>query len=294
MITNNKFSNVFYLFEDSSNQVPEGSFLCTPPMRGRTYYPEGFAINSSSAHKMVMELQSVYYNSGYGPGHRVSLLLENRPEFHLHWLALNGLGISVVPINPDYREDEIIYLLDHSESLLIISISERISDLQLGSEKCKLSVQLVDVNELEEQLRDATEARSSEKSGIDSEAALLYTSGTTGRPKGCILTNRYFFNAGKWYLEAGGYMTMAYGQERLLNPLPLYHANAMAIGSMAMISSAGCIVMVDRFHPKRWWGDVVASKATIIHYLGIMPPLLLNQQPGLNDNSHNIKLFGNN
>jgi len=291
MVENNKFSSVFDLFEDSSNKVPEGSFLCTPPMRGRAYYPKGFEITYSVAHKIVMELRSAYYNSGYGPGHRVALLLENRPEFHLHWLALNGLGISVVPINPDYREDEIIYLLDHSESLLVISISERISDLRLAVEKCKLSVQLVEVSELEDQLRDTTVAKSSENPGIDSEAALLYTSGTTGRPKGCILTNRYFLNAGKWYLEAGGYMTMTYGQERLLNPLPLYHANAMAIGSMAMISSGGCIVMVDRFHPKSWWGDVVASKATIIHYLGIMPPLLLNQQPGPNDNLHNIK-FG--
>ena len=140
MVTNNKFSNVFCLFEDSSNQVPEGSFLCAPPMRGRTYYPEGYEISYSAAHKIVMELQSAYYNSGYGPGHRVALLLENRPEFHLHWLALNALGISVVPINPDYREDEIVYLLDHSESLLVISISERISALRLAVEKCKISV----------------------------------------------------------------------------------------------------------------------------------------------------------
>ena len=291
MVKSNIFSNVFSLFEDSSSRVPEGSFLCTPPMKGRAYYPDGFEINYSAAQKIVMKLQSEYQKSDYGPGHRVALLLENRPEFHLHWLALNGLGISVVPINPDYREDEIIYLLDHSESVLVVSIPERIAVLRVVIEKCKKEIQLVEVNELGNQLRAAPVARSSEKPDIDSEAALLYTSGTTGRPKGCILTNRYFLNAGQWYLEAEGYMTLAYGQERLLNPLPLYHANAMAIGSMAMISSAGCIVMIDRFHPKSWWGDVVASKATIIHYLGIMPPLLLNQQTGPYDNSHNIK-FG--
>ena len=43
------------------------------------------------------------------------LLLLNRPEFLLHWLALNGLGVSIVPINPDWRAHELEYLVDHSE-----------------------------------------------------------------------------------------------------------------------------------------------------------------------------------
>ena len=86
-------------------------------------------------------------------------------------------------------------------------------------------------------------------------------------------------------------MDIEYGHERLLNPLPLFHANAMAISSMAMFSSAGCIIMIDRFHPKTWWYDVSVSRATIVHYLGIMPPVLLNQKPGRYDALHNVK-FG--
>ena len=57
-------------------------------------------------------------------GHRVALLLENRPEFFLHYLALNALGTSVVPINPDYRHDEMLYQMDHSEADLVVSIAE--------------------------------------------------------------------------------------------------------------------------------------------------------------------------
>ena len=52
--------------------------------------------------------------AGYGHGHRVGLLLENRPAFLFHWLALNALGVSVVPINAEMRSAELEYLVGHS------------------------------------------------------------------------------------------------------------------------------------------------------------------------------------
>ncbi len=285
------FPNVFSLFEDSTLKSPLSACLCAPPMKGRAYYPDGFEINYKTAYSTVKDLQATYTNYGYGNNHRVAVLLENRPEFHLHWLALNGLGASIVPINPDYREDEIIYLLNHSESSLLITIPERFSDLGVITKRCEFEFPVIDVTNFHETLQPPRTKATKMQEELDSEAALLYTSGTTGKPKGCILTNRYFLNSAKWYLEAGGYMALEYGQERLLNPLPMYHANAMAIGSMGMLASAGCIAMLDRFHPKTWWEDVINSQATIIHYLGIMPPLLLNQKQTHFENSHSVK-FG--
>ena len=60
---------------------------------------------------------------------------------------------------------------------------------------------------------------------------------------------------------------------------------------MAMLSAAGCIVMADRFHPRSWWADVAATRATIIHYLGIMPPLLLSLPQAPEDRAHSVR-FG--
>ena len=283
---------VFDLFENAARRVPEGGCLCAPPMAGRPYHPDGVEIGYNAARERVAALRVLYREAGYGRGRRVALLLENRPEFHLHWWALNALGCGIVPINPAYRRDEMVYLLDHSEAALVVSVPERLADVEAAVRLCAASAPIVDAADLPARLPAPRGGASGGGApGSEVEAALLYTSGTTGRPKGCVLTNRYFLNAARWYREAGGLMALEEGSERLLNPLPLHHANALAIGSMAMLSAAGCIVMADRFHPRSWWADVAATRATIIHYLGIMPPLLLSLPPGPEDRAHAVR-FG--
>ncbi len=108
-------------------------------------------------------------------------------------------------------------------------------------------------------------------------AGLFYTSGTTGRPKGCILSNRYWLESGRRYRELGGLCTVRDGQERFYNPLPLYHMNHGVMTAVCAILSANCLILTDRFSPRRWWDEVARSRATIVHYLGVVPPLLLNQ-----------------
>ncbi|MGH7333910.1 MAG: AMP-binding protein [Candidatus Rokuibacteriota bacterium] len=127
--------------------------------------------------------------------------------------------------------------------------------------------------------------------GLDTECSLLYTSGTTGRPKGCVLTNYYYLNSGAWYRDLGGLVRFTYGAERVLNPLPLYHVNSQGITATMCILTANCLVMPERFSPGRWWQDVAAARATVVHYLGVMPPLLLKQPPRPEEHEHRLK-FG--
>jgi acyl-CoA synthetase (AMP-forming)/AMP-acid ligase II len=127
--------------------------------------------------------------------------------------------------------------------------------------------------------------------GIQSECALLYTSGTTGTPKGCVLANSYYLRAGVWYLQVGDLCTLKPGQERLLSPLPMTHMNAMAFSTMAMLLCGGCVVALDRFHPATWWHSVRESRATIVHYLGVMPAMLLGASRSPTDRDHQVR-FG--
>jgi acyl-CoA synthetase (AMP-forming)/AMP-acid ligase II len=106
-----------------------------------------------------------------------------------------------------------------------------------------------------------------------------------------VLTNEYFLAAGNWYAGIGGLCTLEEGAERLLTPLPMTHMNAMACSTMAMLLTGGCIIPLDRFHPRTWWDSVRRSKATVLHYLGVMPAMLLGSEPSATDKEHKIR-FG--
>jgi crotonobetaine/carnitine-CoA ligase len=241
--------------------------------------------------KVVEELRARYRAAGYGHGHRVALLLENRPEFFFHYLALNGLGAGIVPINPDYRRDEMAYLLDHSEAELAVALPHRVDDVRAAAAQCAKPVPVTDAGAPSERLPRPTAPARDGEPGLETECALLYTSGTTGRPKGCMLSNLYFLTSGRTYCALGGLIEIRPGQERFYNPLPLYHMNHLALTATAAILTANALVLTERFSPTRWWPEVAESGATIIHYLGVVAPMLLNQPAGPADRAHRVR-FG--
>ena len=93
-------------FAATAARRPDAPFLLAPASAGLPYAPDGFRIEYGAFKTEVDRLRAEYATASYGRGARVALLLENRPVFFLHWLALNALGVSIVPINPDVRPDE--------------------------------------------------------------------------------------------------------------------------------------------------------------------------------------------
>jgi acyl-CoA synthetase (AMP-forming)/AMP-acid ligase II len=229
-------------------------------------------------------LADCYAVAGYGVGHRVGLMLDNRPAAFLHWFALNRLGTSVVPLHSDLRPAELAYLMQHSGICLAVAAQEHLPKLRGSSSGCPV------IGDGSAVPRAPATTRGGAPRG-SSECALLYTSGTTGRPKGCVLSNGYFLRCGRWYTEIGGLCALRPGEDRLITPLPMTHMNAMACSTLAMVMTGGCIIPLDRFHPRSWWQTVRDSKATILHSLGVMPSMLLGLDPSPNDREHMVR-FG--
>ena len=232
----------------------------------------------------VVALSARLAAAGYGPGHRVALALDNRPEFFLYFLALARLDVSIVPINAAMSAKELAYLVDHADVALAVTHTGHARHIRAALPGTPLCI----VGEDDAELSQAAGPRAA---GAD-ETALLYTSGTTGSPKGCILTHEYFIEVGRLYTELGGHCSFDGAAGRLATPLPVTHMNALAVSFMAMVMTGGCLIQLDRFHPSTWWHSLRTSRATAFHYLGVMPAMLLNAPACAEDNIAAAVRFG--
>ncbi|HZP86298.1 MAG TPA: AMP-binding protein [Burkholderiales bacterium] len=287
MMDASHLGTLYQSLQRAVGKYPDRSAYAVPPMAGRSYHPDGWEVTWAQTSAAVEAKRKTYRRAGYGLGHRVAMLFDQRPEFFFHYYALNALGVSVVPINPDYRRDEIRYVLEHSEASLCLAIDARADDVRSVCEP--LGVGYVSFDRFPDVLpAPRTEPGLGEPSAT-TEAALLYTSGTTGRPKGCILTNEYFHTFGSCYLSLGGRLAMRNGEERLFNPLPLHHANCLSVSAPAMLISGGCLIFPDRFHASTWWKELVATRATAVQFQGVIPNILLKLPPCPEDRAHQVR-----
>ncbi len=285
-------TTVHEVFKQVAARRGDAAFLHVEAVTAAAYGIEAGPRTWREVAREVERLRKAYALAGYGHGHRVGLLLENRPAFFTHWLALNALGISIVPIHADMRSAEWGYLIAHSG--MSLAVVQPGSEGGLRAAAGEAGAQLETIRpEVSGQIPPArsTTRLAGHPVGRGTECALLYTSGTTGRPKGCRLANGYFLRAGDWYLGLGDLAGVRADVERFITPLPLNHMNALAFSSMAAMLSGGTIVQLDRFHPATWWRSVRESKATVVHYLGVMPAMLLAAPESEPDRQHQVR-FG--
>ncbi len=283
------YGTLYDTFRKTVARWGDNPAYAVPAMAKRHYHPKGKSYTWNEVASGAEEMRRRYAAAGYGPGHRVVILFHQRPEFFFHWYALNALGVSVVPVNPDYKPDEIRYLVEHSEAGLALAIDSRLDDFRAVQHASDHAFSLVSFDDLPDPMPEARTPRARETPGPGTEAALLYTSGTTGRPKGCILTNEYFHSFATFYLSRGGLYAMSEGVERMYNPLPLHHANCLSISTQAMLLTGGCLVFPDRFHASTWWQDLVETEATCCHMQGIIPNVLLKIAEGPYDRAHRVR-----
>lgn len=283
---------VFQAFARTAAQHGARPFLEIVADTAARYDIEPRVLTYAEALGAVQLAADAFRSAGIVGGERVALLLGNTPECFTHWLALNLLGASVVPLNPDWRAAELEYALSHSEARLTVTRSPWRARLCDAAAHVPLSPAVVTAEELPQlKLTPHREPCAQTTADLSTECALLYTSGTTGEPKGCVLPNDYFLSAGRWYAQLGDLASIRAGVERLITPLPMHHMNAMAFSTMVMLLTGGCIVPLDRFHPESFWPAVRASQATILHYLGVMPALLLQFPAAPTDTQHGLR-FG--
>ena len=282
---NSSSQSISTVFEIAANGGPNRDFLHVPADACRAYADGPLTWSFGEARARIDVLASRFQAAGYEPGHRVALALDNRPDFFLYFLALAKAGVSVLPLNASMSVRELTYIMGHGDVALAVTHQGHAAHVRAA-------------------LPGATPlyVQSGEDAALEhpggplvahaEEAALLYTSGTTGTPKGCILTQEYFIEIGRLYTGLGGYCRFDGAGDRLATPLPVTHMNALACSFMAVLMTGGCLIQLDRFHPSTWWHSIRASRATMFHYLGVMPALLLNAPASAEDDVSGTVRFG--
>ena len=269
---------IWRAFLDSADRHGERPFLRAPAGSTAAYADGAIEYSYAGARAAATRLAAGYRNAGIAAGERVAIAFDSRLDVYLHLLALNALGASVVPLNLGGTDDEVRYVVEHSDAVLVTGAAEHEDRLRAIATASATAVRFAASHEID--AGDAVDAGEFANPVGDrrSEAGLLYTSGTTGKPKGCMLSNEYFLVMGREYNALGGLCPTS-ADDRLLTPLPPNHMNALATSFMAMLMIGGCVVQLDRFHPRSWWQTVRDERATIIHYLGVMPAILLTLPP---------------
>jgi long-chain acyl-CoA synthetase len=197
---------------------------------------------------------------GIGRGDRVAVLSPNRLEIPVLYLAAWRLGAALVPLNPGSTPDDWSYALDHSEAKLLVSDGELMIRLPA------LKVPVVRVEDVATP-GVATNAGNSVGSDL---AVMLYTSGTTGQPKGVALSQANL-------LHNGWSMARCFGLagSSQLAVLPLYHAHALGFGLMSSLVSLGHLVLAERFDPFAWPEIIRRESVSVTSVVPtLLPPLL--------------------
>jgi acyl-CoA synthetase (AMP-forming)/AMP-acid ligase II len=242
-------------------------FLHIPHIAASAYSESDITFTYLQMFALVDACAYNYQEKGYGVGHRVALFLENRANFFIQWLALNKIGCSIIPLNPSFNAEKLAYVINHSDTDLIVALENKITLVKNSVKLSGCSIPIVNVDDMH--LLPSTKVQA-KKNSIDesTESGLLYASSSGQIPKACILSNDYFIQLGTWYRDLGGLCELTAGKERLITPFPTVHMNGLVLSTMAMIMSGNCLIQLDYFRAETWWKTVKDSRATAIHYLG--------------------------
>ena len=280
-----KASTVFSAFYQAVSLFADRPFLRAPAAATQAYAPGAIEYSYAEAQQAVDRLRAGYQALKIMAGERIALAFDSRLDVYLHMLSLNALGASIVPLNTGGSDSELRFAIEHSDARLITGADEHLERLQ-GLSLDVGKARVIRAGEI-----DGDPQPGEPLGQADTEVALLYTSGTTGTPKGCMLSNEYFLTMGREYNRLGGLCGIA-SCDRLLTPLPPNHMNALSTSFMAMLMCGGCIIQLDRFHPRSWWQTVRTENASVIHYLGVMPAILLTLDPEDDENYRAQIKFG--
>lgn len=241
---------------------------------------------------------AVFKQVGVNKGDKVALMLPNTQHFPFSWLGLGLLGSVTVPLNTRYQETDAAYVIDNSESKLVVTTKEFVDMLVKVKGQTGQAFKILTVDEtvenadfyLNKELKMvSTEGVYESKTYPETLMNIQYTSGTTGKPKGCMLSQKYWINIAE-KISNPELLGMT-EEDRLLTSQPFYYMDPQW-NTMAALVNGASLVVLDRFSPSKFWKKVYDYEVTFFYVLGNMPVLLLKMPEVDYEKQHKVRLVG--
>jgi crotonobetaine/carnitine-CoA ligase len=249
----------------------------------------------------VRRVASGLRDLGVSAGSKVALLMRNRPEHVIVTFAVSQLGGVTVPINTDLVGEFLSHPLSVADCRYVIVEPEfvaRLSDVLDGPTKIETVVVLIESDRSPADLppvprmvsyRDLAGADPLDEVAEVGElepAMILFTSGTTGRSKGCVLSHRYIARQAENHVKYLGLRS----DDVLYSPFPLFHIDAAVLTVGSAITIGATAAVGARFSVSRFWDEVREFDATVLNFMGSMLTLLWRLPASEDDRRHRIRL----
>ncbi len=241
----------------------------------------------SDLHRRVQTAAASLRKSGLGAKHRVLVMMANHPDHVITYLALTWIGCVIVEVSVHLKRSGIqLQAEDVSPNAAIVDV-EFLLEMHTALDNAGLHVPILVRGEangrsIRLDLHDSGKmSQEPEKRDLEAVHTISYTSGTTGRPKGVIMTERYFQVGAK----NAGILADVQPSDILFLWEPFYHIAAWMSVLMSLQHGVP-IAMVERFSATRCWDQIRETGATLFHYLGGAMNILL-KQPAKPDDAEN-------
>lgn len=201
---------------------------------------------------MARRYAAVLRTDGIGPGSRVALLLPNIPHFAFAYYGALALGATVVPVHALLRADEIAFTLSDSQCSALITAAPLLSEAAKGAEIAAVPLYSVMDGDADDSGVARIDHLAMHIDPIDhlvqrdpeDEAVILYTSGTTGKPKGAVLTHDNIL----WNVQVIAFDTVRLEHEDvLIGVLPLFHSFGQTVVLNGGFRVGATIALMPRF-----------------------------------------------
>ena len=265
----------------------------------------------------VNRIANVFLDLGIEKGDHVALHLHSSPEFLMCLFGLAKIGAVAVPINEQYLADEAEYILENSDAICVVVeplFYETYQELlarghyfpkgvvvaRAGTESPKSNIDfsniytpLGTVEEGQQGIYDFWMMRC-EQSAIlrdscelasDDPVQIIYTSGTTSRPKGVVLTHANMVFSGLY----GDWEVSLRGSDRVLTSMPACHSNFQLAALMPVITAGASLIIIEKYSATRFMKQIRHYKATVIQCVAMMLRTLLLQPVDPEEKNHCVR-----